>query len=229
MQTIGLIGGISWESSAKYYRLLNELTRQRLGGLSSAKLLLLSVDFAEIEHLQRAGAWEELGQLMVRHAQTLQAAGADFLLLCANTMHKVAPEVEAAVQLPLLHIADATAKAVVAQGIRSVGLLGTRFVMSEPFLRERFEQRGIEVILPAPERRAEVDRVIFEELCRGKVLEASRAFFRETMQQMTDVGAQGIVLGCTEFGLLVREDEASVPIFDTTVLHATAAVDRALF
>ena len=228
MRTIGLIGGMSWESSAKYYRWMNEAVKARLGGLSSARCVLLSVDFSEIEALQRAGDWEELGQRMADCARRLENAGAEIVLLCANTMHKVAPAVERAVGIPLLHIADVTADAVIARGLRRVGLLGTRFVMGEPFLRERFEARELDVILPAPERRSEIDRIIFDELCRGDIRDASRAFLDMVMREMRDGGAQGIVLGCTEFGLIVREQDTPVPVFDTAELHAEAAVRWAL-
>ncbi len=228
MRTIGLIGGMSWESSAKYYRWINDSVKARLGGLSSAKCILLSVDFAEIEALQRSGNWDELARRMAESARCLEAAGAESLLLCANTMHKVAGAVEKAVRIPLLHIADATADAVLAEGLDTVGLLGTRFVMAEPFLRERFEARGLLVVLPAPERRAEIDRVIFGELCRGEMRDASRRYLQDVMQEMKVEGAQGTILGCTEFGLLIGKKDAPTPIFDTAALHAEAAVRWAL-
>lgn len=228
MRTIGLIGGMSWESSAKYYQWINQAVKTRLGGLSSARCILLSVDFREIEALQRAGDWDGLARHMVGCARRLEDAGAECVLICANTMHKLAPAVQQAISIPLLHIVDATADAVAARGLRSVGLLGTRFVMGEPFLRERFEARGLQVVLPAPERRSEVDRIIFEELCRGCIREASRALLTTVMLEMQDEGAQGTVLGCTEFGLIVREQDAPMPVFDTARLHAEAAVCWAL-
>ena len=228
MRTIGLIGGMSWESTAKYYRWINDSIKARLGGLHSAKCILLSVDFAEIEELQRSGDWDELSRVMVDSARRLEAAGAEIVLICTNTMHKVAGAVETAVRIPLLHIADATADAVLAEGLDTVGLLGTRFVMTEPFLRERFEARGVQVLLPAPERRAEVDRMIFAELCRGELRDESRAFLLSAMQEMRGRGAQGTILGCTEFGLLIAKEDAPMPIFDTAALHAEAAVRWAL-
>lgn len=228
MRTIGLIGGISWESSATYYRRINQDVKARLGGLSSARCILLSVDFRQIEELQRFGDWDELARQMTESARRLEAAGAEIVLICANTMHKVAGAVEQAIRIPLLHIADATADAVLAAGFDTVGLLGTRFVMAEPFLRERFELRGLRIVLPAQKHRAEIDRIIFGELCRGEIRDTSRAFLLSVMQKMKAEGAQGTILGCTEFGLLIRENEAPTPTFDTAALHAQAAVHWAL-
>ena len=229
MKTIGLLGGMSWESTLPYYRHINEAVRERLGGLHSARLVLYSLDFHEIEALQRQGDWAAAGTLLADAARRLESAGADFLLLCTNTMHKVADAIEAASALPLLHIADPTAAAIQAAGLQRVGLLGTRFTMEQPFYRERLEDRhGIQVLVPDEPDRAEVHRVIYEELCRGVVSEASRQAYRQVISRLVARGAQAVILGCTEIGLLVRADDAEVPLFDTCVLHAQAAAERAL-
>ncbi|MFF3399830.1 aspartate/glutamate racemase family protein [Streptomyces sp. NPDC002659] len=228
MKTIGLIGGMSWESSAEYYRLLNELVRERLGGLHSAKCVLHSVDFAEIEELQVAGDWERAGEILADAARGLQAAGADLLLICTNTMHKVAGQVEAAVSVPLLHLADATADAVRAQGITRIGLLGTAFTMEQDFYRDRLAGHGLDVLTPDAEGRALVHRVIYEELCLGVVREESRAAYQDVIAQLVAAGAEGVVLGCTEIELLIGEKDSPVPVFPTTRLHVEAAVDAAL-
>ena len=229
MKTIGLLGGMSWESTLPYYRHINEAVRERLGGLHSARLVLYSLDFHEIEALQRQGDWAAAGTLLADAARHLESAGADFLLLCTNTMHKVADAIEAASALPLLHIADPTAAAIQAAGLQRVGLLGTRFTMEQPFYRERLEDRhGIQVLVPDEPDRAEVHRVIYEELCRGVVSEASRQAYRQVITRLVARGAQAVILGCTEIGLLVRADDAEVPLFDTCVLHAQAAAERAL-
>ncbi len=229
MKTIGLIGGRSWESTLPYYRLLNEGVKHRLGGLHSARVVLYSVDFHDIERLQHAGRWDEAGAMLASAARALQAAGADFLLLCTNTMHKVAPAIETAVTIPLLHIADPTAEAVKQAGIRTVGLLGTRFTMEEDFYRGRLAARhGLEVIIPDVADRDLVHRVIYEELCLGVTRDASRTAYRDVIGRLVAQGAQGIILGCTEIGLLVKPEDAPVPLFDTTLLHAANAVDVAL-
>jgi amino-acid racemase len=228
MKTIGLIGGMSWESSAEYYRLLNELVRQRLGGLHSAKCLLHSLDFAEIEELQAAGEWQRAGEILAEAARGLQAAGADLLLICTNTMHKVAGQVEAAVSVPLLHLADATADAVRAAGVGRVGLLGTAFTMEQAFYRDRLAGHGLDVLTPDGEGRALVHRVIYEELCLGVVREESRAAYQDVIGKLAAAGAEGVVLGCTEIELLIRDEDSPVPLFPTTRLHAEAAVDAAL-
>ena len=229
MKTIGLLGGMSWESTLPYYRHINEAVRERLGGLHSARLVLYSLDFHEIEALQRQGDWAAAGTLLADAARRLESAGADFLLLCTNTMHKVADAIEAASALPLLHIADPTAAAIPAAGLQRVGLLGTRFTMEQPFYRQRLEDRhGIQVLVPDEPDRAEVHRVIYEELCRGVVSEASRQAYRQVITRLVARGAQAVILGCTEIGLLVRADDAEVPLFDTCVLHAQAAAERAL-
>jgi aspartate racemase len=228
VKTIGLIGGMSWESSAEYYRLLNELVRERLGGLHSAKCLLHSLDFAEIEELQAAGEWQRAGEILAEAARGLQAAGADLLLICTNTMHKVAGQVEAAVSVPLLHLADATADAVRAAGIGRVGLLGTAFTMEQAFYRDRLAGHGLDVLTPDGEGRALVHRVIYEELCLGVVREESRAAYQDVIGKLVAAGAEGVVLGCTEIELLIRDEDSPVPVFPTTRLHAEAAVAAAL-
>lgn len=229
MKTLGLIGGMSWESTIPYYRIINETVRERLGGLYSARLILYSVDFHDIERLQQAGAWDEAGQILADAARALEAAGAEGLALCTNTMHKVAAAIEAAVTIPLLHIADPTAAAVKQAGIRTVGLLGTRFTMEQEFYRGRLMARhGLTVIIPDPADREIVHRVIYEELCQGEIRAESRAQYREIMQGLINAGAEGIILGCTEIALLVRPEDAPVPIFDTTRLHAQSVALWAL-
>ena len=229
MKTIGLIGGMSWESTIPYYRFVNEAVRERMGGLHSARILLYSVDFHEVELLQRAAAWDEAGRMLGQSARSLEAAGADFLVLCTNTMHKVADTIVAAVHVPLLHIADPTAVAVKAAGCAKVGLLGTRFTMEEDFYRERLRRNhGLEVLVPGREDRDAVHRVIYDELCLGRVLPDSRAQYRRIMAGLVGRGAQAIILGCTEISLLVGDDDATVPLFDTTRLHAVAAARYAL-
>ncbi|WP_024891154.1 aspartate/glutamate racemase family protein [Luteimonas huabeiensis] len=227
-RTIGLIGGMSWESTLPYYRIVNRTVRERLGGLHSARVLLYSVDFHEIEALQRAGDWSGAGEAMADAARRLQRGGADFLVLCTNTMHIVAEAIEAAVPLPLLHIADPTADALAAAGIRRVGLLGTRFTMEQAFYRERLERHGLEVLVPDAAARGQVHRVIYEELCRGVIRDASRAAYREVLAGLAARGAEGAILGCTEISLLVGADDAPMPLFDTTELHARAAALRSL-
>lgn len=235
MKTLGLIGGMSWESTIPYYRIINETVRERLGGLHSARLILYSVDFHDIERLQQAGVWDEAGRILADAARALEAAGAEGLALCTNTirlrqaLHKVAPAIEAAVTIPLLHIADPTAAAVKQAGIRTVGLLGTRFTMEQGFYRGRLMARhGLPVIIPDPADREIVHRVIYEELCQGEIRHESRAQYREIMQRLVEKGAEGIILGCTEIALLVRPEDAPAPLFDTTGLHARYAAIWAL-
>ena len=228
MKSIGLIGGMSWESTALYYRLINLAVQQQLGGLHSAKLVLLSVDFHDVEVLQRAGDWAGAGALLANAARSLEAAGADFLVLCTNTMHIVAPAISEAVHIPLLHIADPTAQAIQQAGHTRIGLLGTRFTMEQSFYIDRLKQQGLEVLLPAREDRDTVHRIIFEELCLGQTLEVSRQHYRRIMAKLVEQGAQAIILGCTEITMLVGAADASVPLFDTTALHAMAAAERAL-
>ncbi|MFE9458502.1 aspartate/glutamate racemase family protein [Streptomyces californicus] len=228
MRTIGLIGGMSWESTAEYYRLINEYTRDRLGGLHSARCVLYSVDFAEIERLQTEGRWAEAGEVLADAARAVQAAGADMVLICTNTMHKVADAVAAAVSVPLLHLADATADAVHAAGVRRVGLLGTAFTMEQDFYRGRLNDRGLDVRVPDAAGRALVHEVIYGELCLGVVREESRAAYREIIRGLVADGAEGVILGCTEIELLIGAEDSPVPVFPTARLHALAAVDAAL-
>ncbi|MDQ1119656.1 MULTISPECIES: aspartate/glutamate racemase family protein [Pseudoxanthomonas] len=228
MQTIGLIGGMSWESTLPYYRLINQTVREARGGLHSAKVLLYSVDFHEIEVLQHAGDWDAAGAAMADAARRLHAGGADFIVLCTNTMHKVADAITHATPLPLLHIADATAQALLDAGIDRVGLLGTRFTMEQDFYRKRLEARGLEVLVPPAPDRDDVHRIIYDELCQGVIDETSRSTYRQVMARLVEAGAQGIILGCTEISLLVGQDDATVPLFDTTTLHARAAALRGM-
>lgn len=225
---IGLLGGMSWESSAEYYRLANELVRERLGGLHSARLVLASVDFAEIERLQVAGAWEEAGRLLAELARGVEAAGAEVLLLCTNTMHIVADRIQAAVSIPLLHLADAAAAAVRRDGIATVGLLGTAFTMEQTFYRDRLGGHGLHVLVPDAPDREVVHRVIYDELCLGVVREESRRTYRDVITRLVSAGAQGVVLGCTEIELLVSPADSPVPVYPTTRLHVEAAVTAAL-
>lgn len=229
MKTIGLIGGMSWESSLEYYRILNETVKEKLGGLHSARCLMLSVDFAEVEVLQREGRWEEAGQMMAAAGQSLERGGADFVVLCTNTMHKLAVELQAGMQIPLLHIADATAVKIQDLGLHKIGLLGTKFTMEHDFYKGRLAERfGLEVLTPGPEGRAIIHRVIYEELVRGIVRGDSRRAYCEIMEQLVGAGAEGIILGCTEIELLVKQDDSRVPLFPTTRIHAIAAVEMAL-
>lgn len=229
MKTIGLIGGMSWESTVQYYRFINERVRERVGGLHSARCVLYSFDFDEIEAFQRSEDWERAAEMLSGAARALERAGADLLLICANTMHIVADAVERAVRLPLLHIADATAERIRAQGLRRVVLLGTRITMQRDFYRGRLEQRhGLEVLVPPREEHERINAVIFDELCRGQVRDDSRAALVGIIRRMAEAGAEGVILGCTEIGLLVGPADSPVPLFDTARIHAEAAVDHAL-
>lgn len=229
MKTLGLIGGMSWESSAQYYRLINEEVRRRLGAAHSAQLLMWSVDFAPIKQLQHDGDWDALARHMVDAAERLQAGGADVLLICTNTMHALTTQIEAACPLPLLHIADPTATAIVAAGWRRVGLLGTAFTMEQDFYRGRLAGRfGLEVLVPEAEDRQQVHDIIYQELIAGVVSERSRQVYADVIARLVARGAEAIILGCTEIMLLVRPQDSAVPLFDTTTLHALAAVDAAL-
>jgi len=229
MKTIGLLGGMSWESTVPYYRQINEAVKARLGGLHSARIVLYSVDFHEVEALQRSGDWAAAGRLLGDAARALKAAGADFLVLCTNTMHKVAADIEVAAGLPLFHIADPTAAEIRRAGLSTVGLLGTRFTMEQAFYRDRLvERHGLQVLVPGDEDRDVVHRVIYEELCLGVIEPASRAAYRRIIADLVARGAQAVILGCTEISLLVGPDDAEVPLFDTTALHAKAAAEEAL-
>lgn len=228
MKTIGMLGGMSWESTAEYYRLANELVRDRLGGVHSAQILLDSLDFADIEALQAAGDWDRAGGTLAAHAQALETAGADMIVVCTNTMHKVADAIERAISIPLVHIAETTAAAIQDAGLTRVGLLGTAFTMEQDFYRDRLAAHGIDVIVPEPADRAVVHEVIYHELVRGIVREDSRARYRAVIARLVDQGAQGIILGCTEIELLVAQADSPVPVFPTTRIHIEAAVQEAL-
>ncbi|MEV4807151.1 aspartate/glutamate racemase family protein [Nonomuraea sp. NPDC049421] len=228
MRTIGLIGGMSWESSAEYYKILNEETRRRLGGHHCAKSVMLTVDFAEIEATQREGAWDRAGELLAGAAKSLESAGADLVLLCTNTMHQVADAVEGAVGVPFLHLVDATARRVAAAGLTRVGLLGTRFTMEMDFYRARMRDHGIDVLVPDEPARTLVHDVIYQELTLGRVEPASREAYREIIANLAGRGAQGVILGCTEITLLVGQDDSPVPVFDSTRIHVETALDLAL-
>ena len=229
MKVIGMIGGMSWESTTSYYQALNTLTNQRLGGFHSAKICLYSVDFAEIEALQRTGEWSKMADILSNAAKSLEAAGADCILICTNTMHKVALEVQSSVSIPLLHIADPTGNALVSNGITKVGLLGTRFTMEQAFYRERIEANfGISVVVPNEKQQAEVHRIIYEELCHGQILDSSKAMYLDVIGSLVKQGAQAIILGCTEIALLVKPSDTVTPLYDTTHLHAQHAVEFAL-
>jgi aspartate racemase len=229
VKTIGLIGGMSWESTVPYYRQINEVVKERLGGLHSAKIILYSVDFYDIERLQHAGDWTAAGKLLGQAARSLELGGADFLVLCTNTMHKVAADIEAAVRIPLFHIADPTAAEIKAAGFTKVGLLGTRFTMEQAFYKDRLiERHGLEVLTPELGDREGIHRIIYEELCLGKILEESRLEYRRIIAQLVQQGAEGIILGCTEIALLVTQRDSAVPLFDTTGIHARSAAEWAL-
>ena len=229
MRRIGLIGGLSWESSAEYYRIINQAVQQRLGGLHSADCLMVSFDFAEIEALQAAGDWKAATARMVAAARQLAAAGAGCIVICSNTMHRMADEVQAAVDLPLIHIADATAQPILQRGIHAVGLLGTRFTMEQTFYRGRLEERhGLRVLVPDADGRKQVDRIIYDELVRGEIRGESRRVYQRVIEQLRDAGAQAVILGCTEISLLIKPPDSCLLTFDSTELHALAAVDWAL-
>jgi len=229
MKTIGLLGGMSWESTLGYYRAINEGIRNALGGLHSAKIAMYSVDFEPIEKLQHAGDWASTAEMLSEAARRIQAAGADFLLICTNTMHKVAPEIEAAIQIPLLHIADATAEVLVNMGISSAGLLGTAFTMEQEFCKGRLTDKyGLDVLVPDEDDRQIVHKVIYEELCMGKIRNDSKAEFLRIMDALAEKGAEAVILGCTEIGMLVSQEDTPVRLFDTTAIHAEKAVEYAI-
>lgn len=228
MRKLGLLGGMSWESTIPYYRCINERVRERLGGLHSAELLLYSVDFAAIEALQHRGDWDAAGRTLAGAAQALQRAGAEALVICTNTMHRVLPQIEPALRIPVLHVADATAARIRAAGFTQVGLLGTRFTMEQDFYRDRLAQHGLDVRVPDEASRGLVHRVIYDELCQGRCLPESRAAYRAVIADLVAGGAEAVILGCTEIGLLVDADDSAVPLFDTTAIHAEHAADWAL-
>ena len=228
MKTIGILGGMSWESTQTYYKVLNELVRDRLGGLHSAQIVLLSLDFEEIERCQSSGNWARAAEILAEAARGLEAAGANVILIATNTMHKVAPEVARAVTVPLLHIAEATGAALARRGIRKVGLLGTKYTMTEPFYKCRLEAQNFDVLVPAPDDINLVNRVIFDELCLGTIRPESKVEFLRIIDDLRRRGAEGVILGCTEIGLLVTQEDTDLPVFDTTLIHAEEAVRFAL-
>jgi len=229
MKTVGLLGGMSWESTILYYQILNQGVRERLGGLHSAKIIMHSVDFAEIEQLQVSGRWQQAGAMLGAAARGLQQCGADMVLICTNLMHKVSPQVEARIDVPLLHIADAVGRDCVARGVTRVGLLGTRYTMEEGFYRDRLREGfGVEVVIPEEDDRELVHQVIFAELCRGQFTDSSRRAYLRIIERLRGLGAQGVVLGCTEIPLLIRPEHTDMPLFNTTELHARYALERML-
>ena len=229
MRTIGLIGGMSWESSQEYYRIINETVKEKLGGFHSAEIIMYSVDFEEIEKLQHQGKWKELTELMIDAAQRVEKAGADFVVFCTNTMHKMADEVQKNIGIPLLHIADATAEKIKEKGLGKIGLLGTKFTMEKDFYKGRLKEKyGLEVIIPNEEERQIVHDVIYKELCMGEIKQSSKEQFKKIIQNLVSNGAEGIILGCTEIPLLIKQEDVEVPLFDTTMIHAKAAVVYAI-
>jgi aspartate racemase len=229
MKTIGMIGGMSWESSIEYYRIINEAVRTELGGLHSAKSMMVSVEFAEIEAMQHQGRWDEAAKILINAARKLESGGADFAIICTNTMHKLYDTIQQSVQIPLLHIADATAESIKAQGIQKIALLGTRFTMEENFYKGRLvDNYGLEIIIPSSEDMQIVHRIIYEELCAGIIKSNSKQRYRDIIRRLVKEGAEGIILGCTEIGLLINQEDSPVPLFDTTEIHAKAAVKYAL-
>jgi len=228
MKTIGFIGGMSWESTLEYYRIINEAVKERLGGFHSAKIVMYSVDFAEIERLQHEEKWDKAISLMIDAAKRVESAGADFVLICTNTMHKMADDVAANISIPLLHIADVTAEKITSQGLKKIGLLGTKFTMEQDFYKGRLKEKfGIRVLIPNESEREVVHNVIYKELCLGEIKDSSRERVKTIITRLSDNGAQGIILGCTELPLLIKQEDCPVPLFDTTVIHAKAAVDYA--
>ena len=224
-RTLGIIGGMSWESTESYYRLINEGIKAELGSLHSADLLIHSVDFAPIGELQAQGAWDEMGAILANSGKRLQAAGAQGLLIATNTMHKVIDDVQAATNLPIIHIADATAKAIQAQGLTKIALLGTQFTMTQDFYKQRLIDTGLQVLIPENDARAEVHRIIYDELCQGQFLDSSRQYYSQVIKDLANEGAEGVILGCTEIGLLIQQADSPIAVFDTTAIHAAAAVD----
>ena len=228
MKTIGMIGGMSWESTVTYYQVVNEAVKRRLGGLHSARVLLYSVDFDEIERCQAAGEWDESARILGDAAEALERAGADFIVICTNTMHKVAPQIARRIAIPILHIAEATAEALKAANIRRVGLLGTKYTMTQDFYKDVLVRAGIEVLIPEGDDIEAVNSVIYDELCLGDIREDSRRRFTEIIDRLKERGAEGVILGCTEIGLLIRQDDSALPVFDTTLIHAEQAALRAI-
>lgn len=228
MKTIGLIGGMSWESTVPYYQIINEEVKQKLGGLHSARIILYSVEFDEIEKCQSSGNWEKSGEILGHAAQGLEAAGADFILICTNTMHKVAAQIASMIHVPVIHIADATADALQKSHIKKAGLLGTKYTMTQDFYKQKLIDKGIEVIVPDGSDIETVNDIIFHELCVGKIMDDSRVRFQEIIKRLQEKGAEGVILGCTEIGLLIHQSDSSLPVFDTTLIHAKKAAEIAL-
>lgn len=228
MKTIGLIGGMSWESTVTYYEIINRTIKEKLGGLHSGKLVLFSVDFQEIEECQAKGEWDKSAKILTEAAQSLEKAGADFIVICTNTMHKIAPDIQRNINIPILHIAEATADELDKKDIKKVALLGTKYTMEQDFYKNKLIDRGIEVVIPDDEDRAEVNRVIYEELCLGKILPLSKKKFLEIMDKLLEKGAQGVILGCTEIGLLVQQKDIDISLFDTAEIHAKSAALKSI-
>ncbi|MBP3754845.1 MAG: aspartate/glutamate racemase family protein [Lachnospiraceae bacterium] len=228
MKTIGLIGGMSWESTIPYYRIINEEVKEKLGGLHSAKIILYSVEFDEIEKCQSSGEWEKSGEILGNAAKGIENAGADFILICTNTMHKVAPQIASMINIPIIHIADATADELEKRNIKTVGLLGTKYTMTQDFYKQRLIDRGIKVVIPDEEDIETVNSVIFDELCVGKIEDSSREKYKKIIKTLADKGAEGVILGCTEIGLLISQTDVDIPVFDTTVIHAKRAAELSM-
>lgn len=228
MKTIGLIGGMSWESTVSYYQLINETIKEKLGGLHSGKILLYSVDFAEIEHYQAIGDWDRSAQVLSEIAQKLEVAGADFIVIRTNTMHKVAPQIQESISIPILHIAQATAHALLENGIKKVGLLGTKYTMTQDFYKEKLLENGLEVVIPAQASLEEVNRVIYDELCLAQIKESSKQSYLAIIDDLKKSGAEAVILGCTEIGLLVKQEDTDMPLFDTTAIHAKRVAEVAV-
>ena len=228
MKTIGIIGGMSWESTVTYYQLINETVKKELGGLHSAKILLYSVDFAEIEEYQAKGQWDRSAEVLAQAAENLEKAGADFVVICTNTMHKVAPQMQQRIRIPILHIAEATAAALQEKKITKVGLLGTKYTMTQDFYKDKLTEAGIQVLIPDAQGVELVNDVIYGELCLGVIREESKAAFVDIIEKLGEMGAQGVILGCTEIGLLVQQADTSLPVFDTTQIHGVKAAMEAI-
>ncbi|MEH7439632.1 aspartate/glutamate racemase family protein [Neobacillus drentensis] len=228
MKIIGLIGGMSWESSVEYYRIINEEVKKRLGGLHSAQCILYSVNFAEIEKCQSEGDWGKAGRILADAAKSLDKSGADFIIICTNTMHKVFDGIQGNINIPILHIADATATQIKKHGLKTIGLLGTKYTMEQDFYKSRLTAQGLKVLIPTDQEREIINTIIYEELCLGKILPSSKTSYKSAISNLIENGAEGIILGCTEIGLLIKQEDTNVPLFDTASIHALAAVNKAL-
>ena len=228
MKTIGLIGGMSWESTTTYYQIINETIKNELGGLHSAKCNLYSVDFSEIEECQANGNWAKSAEILSGAAKKLESAGADFIVICTNTMHKIVPQIQNHINIPILHIAEATAETLIRQNIKKVALLGTKYTMTQDFYKERLISKGLSVIIPSAKEVEEVNRIIYNELCVGIISASSRKIYSEIIERLKSAGAEAVILGCTEIGMLIRKDDSALPVFDTTVIHAQKAALQAI-